>query len=197
MKKSGELSRVSRLRNLAKLTARRGRLGCRPRSGRRSLRRWPERVGKNRSSVLFLSAIKLGDMMRTDSSRAETGSPHWGGECRAPSSKHCSAQPLQLRSNSENFRGSLPKSIFAQEERYFQKASSQVAFMASRRASYVFTNCCQTDGVRFLHLRYPAISSECHLLAGIVFRPTQSATLPCAGFHATSLQTSFNLVDRI
>jgi len=99
---------------------------------------------------------------------------------------------MQLRSG--NFSGLPPKSIFTRKRRYFRKVNRRIAFLASLRASCVITNCCQTEGVRFWHLRYPAISWECRSLTDITFRPTPSAKFPCAGSRVMTLQNSFNLV---
>src|ERR1019366_6033492 len=94
--------------------------------------------------------------------------------------------------NSGNFRGLLSKPFFARERRYSRKVSWRTALLASRRALYVSTNYCRTDGVTWSHLRYLAISSECRSPTGIIFQPTQSARLPCAGFHVATSQVSFN-----
>src|SRR6202166_1286593 len=115
-----------------------------------------------------------------------------GGECRALSSQLCSAEKPPAHLSSGSFRGPLLKSISTRERRYSQRVSLQMPFMAFLRVLYAFTNCCRTEGVRFWHLRYLAISSECRSLTGITFRPTQLARWPCAVFHATTLQNSFN-----
>jgi hypothetical protein len=94
------------------------------------------------------------------------------------------SDPLELR----DLRRLATPVYFRAGKTIFSEGERADSVLPSLRALYVFTNCCQMDGVRFWHLRSRAISSECRSLSGIAFRPTQSAKLPCAGFHATSLQ---------
>src|ERR1700687_6409777 len=120
--------------------------------------------------------------MRLDPSRVESRKSILGEECRALSFQLCSAEQPPAHLSSGSFRGSLPKSIFARERRFSQKASWQIAFLVSRRALYVFTKCCQTAGVRFWHLHYPAIFLECRSLIAINFRPAPTAGVARVGF---------------
>src|ERR1700730_12989296 len=115
-----------------------------------------------------------------------------GDECRARSSLLFSAEKSPMRLSFESFRGSLPKSVFVQDRRYSRKVSVQNAFLASLRVLYVVTNCCRTDGDRCCRSHCPAISWPCRSRTGMAFRPTQSARLPCPGFHAPTLRNSFN-----
>ena len=138
-------------------------------------------------------SVTLPGAMRLDPSRVwSRKSIFGGGECRALSSQLCSAEKPPAHLGSGSFRGSLLKSISTRERRYSQRVSLQMPFMAFLRVLYAFTNYCRTDGVRFWHLRYLAISSGCRWLTGITFRPTQLAKWPCAVFHATILQNSFD-----
>ena len=139
------------------------------------------------SSLPSTSQREAAGAMRIDPSRVEFRKPIiGGGECRALASLLCSAEKPPISLSFETFKGSRPKSIFPRERRFSRKASEQIAFLASRRALYVFTKCCQTAGVRFWHLHYPAIFLECRSLLAITFRPTQLARLTCVSIHATT-----------
>src|SRR5450631_1099966 len=62
-----------------------------------------------------------------------------------------------------------PRFIFTRGRRYSRKVNRQIAFLATLRASYGSTNCCQTDSVRFWLLRCRQFPGKCRSLSGINF----------------------------